>query len=56
MTSKRYSLITVVIMNHKWVFIIIFEEGEYYREKINRVVDSFYWNKVDIRWNSLQKN
>ena len=55
MTSKRYSLITVVIKHHKSVFIIMFEEGEYYREKINRVVDSFYWNKVDIRGNEFTK-
>lgn len=34
---------------HKTAFVVMFEEGEYYREKINRIVDSFLWNKIEIR-------
>ena len=34
----------------------MFEEGEYYREKINTIVDSFLCNKIEIRGNDFTKN
>ena len=34
--------------SYKTVFVIIFQEGEYYREKLTRVIESFLAHKVDI--------
>ena len=40
---------------YKTVFVIIFEEGEYLRNKMTRLVDSFYCNKFDIPKSGLRQ-